>query len=88
MFRKIKEIIKTIRLFFKCQTYNKSENEMKHKYDFTLSSCIPPALDALITKIKDNALGRYSLSLCVTSPDPPMPGVSTRIVFACLILIV
>lgn len=49
----------------------------------TLSCCIPPALDAFITKINNNASGRYSLSLCVTSPDPPMPGVSTRIVFAC-----
>lgn len=47
----------------------------------TLSLCIPPALSIFITKINDTALGRYSMSFGVTSPDPPMPGVSTRIAF-------
>lgn len=47
----------------------------------TLSLCIPPALSILITKINDTALDRYSMSFGVTSPDPPMPGVSTSITF-------
>lgn len=54
-------------------------------YEFllTFSICIPPAFETSITKINDTALGRYSMSLCVTSFDPPMPGVSTRIVSLC-----
>lgn len=47
----------------------------------TLSLCIPPALSIFITNINDTALGRYSMSFGVTSPVPPMPGVSTRIAF-------
>lgn len=45
----------------------------------TRSLCIPPALPTSITKIKDTALERYSMSFGVTSPVPPIPGVSTRI---------
>lgn len=48
----------------------------------TLSFCIPPALPTFITKMKDSALGRYSISFSVTSPDPPIPGVSTIIVLS------
>lgn len=49
----------------------------------TLSFCRPPALETSITNMKAQALGRYSISFCVTFPDPPSPGVSTRIVLPC-----
>lgn len=52
---------------------------------FTLSTCIPPAFPTLTTKIKDTALGRYSIIFFATSFDPPIPGVSTKIVLPCKI---
>lgn len=66
---------------FRNMTCIKGLNYNQCRGVFTLSFCIPPALPALITKTKDSAFGRYSFSLGVTSPDPPMPGVSTNIVF-------